>query len=77
MPNKESLLIDLESRTGINTTDYDQAKETLQSFSDKSNNLKWLIDTTEKFCQSQAIFNALSESIVIQENFKKDESQRS
>ena len=77
MPNKESLLIDLESRTGINTTDYDQAKETLQSFTDKTNNLKWLIDTTEKFCQSQAIFNALSESIVIQENFKKDESQRS
>lgn len=77
MPSKESLLIDLESKTGINTADHDSVKETISSFKEKTNNLQWLIDTTEKFCKSQAIFNALSESIIIQENFKKDESQRS
>ena len=77
MPSKESLLIDLAAKTGINTADHDSVKETISSFKEKTNNLQWLIDTTEKFCKSQAIFNALSESIIIQENFKKDESQRS
>lgn len=78
MPTKEALLIDLESKTGISTSDYDVTKSTLEAFkmSIDDAQIPWLIDTTEKFCKSQAIFNALQESIVIQENFRKDDQQK-
>lgn len=76
-PNKKQLLIDLESKTGISTSDYETVKGLINSFSDNSEHkLEWLVNTTEKFCKSQAIFNALSESIIIQENFKKDDSNK-
>ena len=48
----------------------------ISSFQNSNHKLDWLVHITEKFCKTQAIFNALSESIIIQENFKKDDSDK-
>ena len=72
LPNKEALNIELgeakiteedfkESITLINEIGKD-----VQEFSD----LSWLLDSTEKFCQDKAIYNAVVESISILDNPK-------
>ena len=59
MPNLSQLKIELEQKTGISTSDYDSVKEVLNTFHENQTyQLEWLLDTTEKFCKSQAIFNA-------------------
>jgi len=66
-PSKEALVIDLSNKT-IKQELFDSASEVIEEISkpttvDKS--VEWLIDTTEKFCQDKAIYNAIMESIQI------------
>lgn len=66
-PSKEALLIDLSSKP-LKQELYDQCQEVITEITgpntlDKSP--EWLTDTTEKFCQDKAIYNAIMESIKI------------
>ena len=66
-PAKEALLVDLGNKP-IKQEDFDQCKElidTVTAPSDLNKSVDWLVDTTEKFCQDKAIYNAIMESIKI------------
>ncbi len=66
-PTKEALAIDLANKQ-INQEQFEQCKSVIEQITapttlDKS--VEWLVDTTEKFCQDKAIYNAIMESISI------------
>lgn len=66
-PSKEALVIDLSQKV-VNQELYDQCLQVITDITgpntiDKS--VEWLADTTEKFCQDKAIYNAIMESIKI------------
>tara|TARA_R110000822_G_scaffold5031_13_gene21869 strand:+ start:2415 stop:3803 length:1389 start_codon:yes stop_codon:yes gene_type:complete len=66
-PAKEALLVDLGNKS-IKQEDFDHCKDLIDIVaapSDLSNSVDWLVDTTEKFCQDKAIYNAIMESIKI------------
>jgi len=66
-PAKEALLVDLGNKP-IKQEDFDQCKELIDVVtapSDLNKSVDWLVDTTEKFCQDKAIYNAIMESIKI------------
>ena len=72
LPNKEALNIEL-SEAKITEEDFKESINLIneigkddQEFSDPS----WLLDSTEKFCQDKAIYNAVVESISILDNPK-------
>ena len=76
LPSKEAIAIEL-SYEKINDEDYKTSVNLLNEISKESDEyteLGWLLDTTEKFCQDKAVYNAVVESIGILDNpnAKKD-----
>jgi replicative DNA helicase len=66
LPSREALTIEIGNLNNINDKDYTQLNEyvaTLVKTGDDDR--QWLIDTTEKFCQEKALYNAIMESISI------------
>lgn len=65
-PNVESLIVDLNSRSDISEGDFRNTIEYIQKYiKEDKQDIQWLIDKTEKFCQDKAIENALYQSIEI------------
>ena len=63
-PSIEALVIDLENRTDLNETQFKECNEIIGTLkSDENTSIDWLLEHTEKFCQDQALFNAISKSI--------------
>ena len=72
LPSKEALVIDL-SDTRMNEEEFKDSMELLDDIEkDKEDYtaINCLMDTTEKFCQDKAIYNAVVESISILDNPK-------
>jgi replicative DNA helicase len=66
LPNAEAFKIELDQSDKFNNEQYQHAIEILPNlFSDEKVDEKWLLDTTEKWCQDRAIYNAIMESISI------------
>ena len=65
MPTKEVLRIDLGNRTDLNEETYKQASVKLETLTDEHIDYEWLVDSTEKWCQDRAIYNALLKSVQI------------
>lgn len=67
MPPVAAIEISLKESTKLSETELTRALDTLKEISnDKAEQkLEWLIDTTEKFCQERAIYNAIMDSIQI------------
>jgi len=65
LPSRSSLLVDLESVDKLSHQDYKEAESFVKTLSVNEADLDWLTDTTEKFCQDKAIYNALMKSIEI------------
>ena len=69
-PNKEALLIELDENKEISSY-YNDVSVLVGELEDKPNeNIDWLIDQTEKFCQDKAIYNAIMKSIQILDSDK-------
>lgn len=69
-PNKEALLIELDENKEISSY-YNEVSVLVGELEDKPNeNIDWLIDQTEKFCQDKAIYNAIMKSIQILDSDK-------
>ena len=65
-PSKEALYIELSQRDGVGQEVFEQTKHSIHSLEhDDGTNLDWLLNTTEKFCQDKAIYNAMRESLSI------------
>lgn len=66
LPSAESFKIELDVVDTFNDEQYRQAIEIIpELFEKESSDADWLLDTTEKWCQDRALFNAVMESISI------------
>ena len=64
-PNIESLKVDLENSTDFTEDQHSEVSKYLLGIVPSKTDMEWLVDETEKFCQNQAIYNAIMESIQI------------
>ena len=64
-PTKEVLTINLQSRGDLTEETFKDTLSGLDSLSDEWVDYDWLCDSTEKWCQDRAIYNALMQSIKI------------
>ena len=72
LPSKEALVIDI-SDTKMNEEEFKDSMELLDAIekdTEDYTDINWLLDTTERFCQDKAIYNAVVESISILDNPK-------
>ena len=66
LPNAESFKIELDQSDKLSDEQYNLAMDIVpQLFTGDKVDNQWLIDTTEKWCQDRAIYNAIMESISI------------
>ena len=66
LPSREALTIELDNRSNINDNQFAEiAKYVGDLKSEDKDDKDWLVQTTEKFCQEKAIYNAIMESIQI------------
>ena len=64
-PTKEVLMIELNNRDGLNENTFKESKRLIEDLQVDNTDIKWLVDSTEKFCQEKAIYNAIMASIKI------------
>lgn len=76
-PSIEALRIDFSNRSDLNEQSFKEGDELLSSLTkDDKTSIEWLVEHTEKFCQDQALFNALSKCIqLINGDSKQDISK--
>ena len=65
IPTKEVLNIGLQQRTDLNDDTFKTATNLVENFNDEWVDTEWLLDSTEKWCQERAVYNALLQSIKI------------
>lgn len=66
LPSLEAFKIEIDLSDKITSDMYNQVVEVLPNiFSKEAVNQQWLTDTTEKWCQDRAVYNAIMESIQI------------
>jgi hypothetical protein len=66
LPNAESFKVQLDDTDTLNDEQYRHAIEILPNlFEKETTDEQWLYDTTEKWCQDRALYNAVMESITI------------
>ena len=65
VPTKEVLRINLGNRTDLTEETYKNTSAKLETLTDEWVDFDWLVDSTEKWCQDRAIYNALLKSVQI------------
>ena len=66
IPTLESFKIEVDEGNRLSEENYRQAMEMLSNiFTPESENLDWLVERTEKWCQDRSVYNAVMESISI------------
>jgi len=66
LPTIESFKIEIDEGDRLNDEQYRHAIEILPNiFTPEPENLEWLVDRTEKWCQDRAVYNAIMESIQV------------
>jgi len=77
-PTQEVLQIELRNKDKIDETTYKNCKEIIEKFEfDPETNLEWLTESTEKWVQEKAVYNAIMASIQILDNQDKIKSKGS
>jgi replicative DNA helicase len=77
LPSHEALQIEL-SETKMNEEEFKDSLNLLKEIDSNAEDytdINWLLDTTEKFCQDKAIYNAVVDSISILDNPKSTEDK--
>ena len=65
-PSKEAIAIELSTKDNLQQQTFDECMATVSAFDvDTSTDEKWLLDSSEKFCQERAIQIALRKSVDI------------
>jgi len=64
-PSPTALRIEADSITGMSDEDVHEIKNLVSELKEENNDIEWLVDSTEKFCQDKAVINAITESIHI------------
>ena len=78
LPTKEALIIEVGNNVKLSEDQFDDvSKKVTEYFTSKEDTeTDWLLETTEKFCQDKAIYNAVLESIGIIDNQKETEKDK-
>lgn len=73
LPTPESLKLDIESLPHANDVGIKKTIETIDLIAKDTDTVvyDWLVDTTEKFCQEKALYNAMVKSLEIMNDTKK------
>ena len=78
LPTMESVQVEIEQSDDFNDTNYTEAMSLLPDlFEKKEEDQRWLVDTTEKWCQDRAIYLAVMDSIQIIDGKNKELSKNS
>lgn len=64
-PTKEVLHIELKNKEGMSDSTFKDSKVLIDDLAVENTEIQWLLDSTEKFCQEKAIYNAIMASIKI------------
>lgn len=73
-PTPTALLVELQNRNDLDEVSFPAAQKVVTSLNkDVMDSPEWLLETTEKFCQEKAIFNAVRKAIEIIDNPKDGE----
>ena len=64
-PTKEVLFLELNNKEGLSETTFKDSKRIIEDLQVENTDIEWLVDSTEKFCQDKAIYNAIMASIKI------------
>ncbi len=78
IPSKEALIIELNERNDLTEEHFQTTTELLKDAEDRwskedKENLAWLLERSEKFCQDKALYNAITNSIGIFDETKKSD----
>ena len=65
VPSKDAIVIELDKISSLSDDSIQAAGEMIQSLTENESTIEWLVDSTEKFCQEKAVYNAIMESIQI------------
>ena len=66
LPSKEALKIEIDAEDRMSDEQYRHTMDILPDiFTYAEEDLSWLVERTEKWCQDRAVFNAVMESISI------------
>lgn len=65
VPSKDAITIELDKLTNLSDDSIKLACEIIESLTENDSTVQWLVDSTEKFCQEKAVYNAIMESIQI------------
>ena len=74
LPTKDAMLIELGQRKDINEEELNHLKDYVNQIEDKESDIKWLTETTEKFCKDRAVHNAVLSGIKILDGKDKKQS---
>ena len=76
LPSIDILRVEFNQKDTLNDNQYTNIIEYLKEIYDKvEESEEWLIESTEKFCQEKAVYNALMESISIVDGKDKDKGE--
>ena len=64
-PDKIVLNVVIDSLTNLNQEEIANVRQRLDQLQSEKADEQWLIDQTEKFCKDKAIYNAISDSILV------------
>ncbi len=71
-PSVEALKISLDNRKDLNEDTYKNVMSTVDELKiDKSTDIDWLVNETEKFCQNKDLFNSIRKAILIMDGEDK------
>ncbi len=65
IPTKTTLEIELDGRKDLSEIEHKKVVELIQSLNSTDVDFDWLVNTSEKFCQDKAIYNAIVDGIKI------------
>ena len=71
----QALSIEVEQRTDMSDSDIKTIRTILEDFDPVTGTDEWMIDSTEKWCKKQAIYNALMESVSIANGDSKTKAE--
>ena len=75
LPTKEVLYLELDNRDGLSESVFKDAKSIIDDMAKEDTKIEWLVDSTEKFCQDKAIYNAIMASIKILDDKKETQGK--
>ena len=74
LPTREALIIEIDTEGKVSDSDFDNCKECIGELTvEEEQDKTWLIETTEKFCQEKALYNAIMDSIGIIDGDEKED----